>query len=253
MKISVITPVLNGEKFIRQTVESVISQSGDFDLEYIVCDGQSTDKTLDILSGYSDGITIISERDGSPQEAINKGMEIASGEVKCWLNSDDLFLPGTLQKVATAFRANVNRDWLYGRCNIIDENDKEIRKPITLYKNLIGFIYSRNMLMCENYINQPATFWRAGLWEKTQPLNPIYKAAWDYELWLKMAGESRAIHLRDTLSMFRRHASSISEQHFQRQFAEEYTIAASYGNFLHRAIHKLNQLKIIFIYKLLGS
>ena len=253
MKISVITAVLNGEKFIRQTVESVISQSGDFDLEYIVCDGQSTDKTLGILAEYGDRITVISERDGSPQEAINKGMKVASGEIKCWLNADDLYLSGTLEKVAIAFRENAGRDWLYGRCSIIDEDDKEIRKPITLYKNLIGYFYSRNMLLCENYINQPATFWRAGLWDKTQPLDPRYKAAWDYELWLKMAGESRAIHLRDTLSMFRRHASSISEQHFQQQFAEEYSIAASYGNFVHRAIHKLNQLKIVFIYKLLGS
>ena len=80
MKISVITPVLNGEKFIRQTVESVIHQQGDFELEYIVCDGESTDRTLDILAEYNDKITVISKKDNSPQEAINKGMKVASGE-----------------------------------------------------------------------------------------------------------------------------------------------------------------------------
>lgn len=252
MRISVVTPVRNGEKFIRQTVESVINQRGNFELEYIVCDGQSTDKTLDILAEYSGRIAVISKKDNSPQEAINNGMDIASGEIKCWLNADDVFLPGTLDKVVNAFRSAKSKDWLYGRCSIIDEHNNEIRKPITLYKNLIGFFYSRNMLLCENYINQPATFWRTGLWKKAMPLSPKYKAAWDYELWLKMARESKAIHLREKLSLFRRHSDSISEKHFVQQFSEEYEIAASYGNFLHRVFHKLNQIKIVAIYKMLG-
>ena len=251
MKISVITPVLNGEKFIRQTVESILNQTGNFELEYIVRDGHSVDKTLAILAEYGDKITVVSKKDGSPQEAINQGMKMATGDIKCWLNADDVYLPGTLETVVNTFQANPGKDWLYGRCAIIDENNIEIRKPITLYKNLIGYFYSRNMLLCENYINQPATFWRAKLWDEANHLNPKYKAAWDYELWMKMALKSQPIPIRETLSQFRSHDGSISENYFAQQFAEEHEISKTYGNILHRIIHKLNQLKIVAIYKIL--
>ena len=104
MKISVITPVLNGEKFIRQTVESILNQTGNFELEYIVRDGHSVDKTLAILAEYDDKITVVSKKDGSPQEAINQGMKMATGDIKCWLNADDVYLPGTLERLLILFK-----------------------------------------------------------------------------------------------------------------------------------------------------
>lgn len=252
MKISIVTPCLNSKKYIRQTIESVLSQRGDFELEYIIRDGCSTDGTLDILNEYEDRCTIISEKDGSPQEAINAGMNMAAGQIGAWLNADDIYLPGTLQKVAEAFKNNPNKQWLYGRCNIIDENNKEIRKPVTCYKNLAGYFYSKNSLLCENYVNQPATFWKMDLWHKVSGnLSSNYKAAWDYELWLKMAQKSKAIHVRKLLSSFRRHTESISENHFEKQFKEELEISKQYGNFICYLIHLISIKLRTFIYKIL--
>jgi glycosyltransferase involved in cell wall biosynthesis len=252
MKISVVTPVYNGEKYIRQTVESVLSQSGDFELEYIICDGQSTDGTLKILEEFKDRCTIISRKDGSAQAAINYGMAMATGEIGCWLNADDVFEPGTLQTVATAFQQHPESRWLYGRCRIIDENGREIRKPITAYKNILGYCYSKYVLLCENFINQPATFWRMDLWRETGHLDNKYRAAWDYELWLFMAEKSRPVHLRKLLASFRRHDDSISNNHFERQFQEELAICREHGNVLTSFIHMLNVWKIVWIYKLLS-
>jgi glycosyltransferase involved in cell wall biosynthesis len=251
IKISVVTPVLNGEKYIQHAVESVLSQGGNFELEYIVRDGLSTDRTLQILEQYKDRIRLFSQKDGSPQEAINAGMSVASGDIGCWLNADDTFEPGALQKVVDGFRKNPEKDWLYGRCSIIDENGKEIRKPITIYKNILGYFYSRNVLLCENFINQPATFWKMSLWHECNKLDHRFKAAWDYELWMMMASKSQAIPVRDYLAKFRRHHESISEQDFARQFAEELEIAKKYGNKFHCLIHKFNQVKIVAIYRLL--
>lgn len=251
MKISVVTPVYNGEKFIRQTIESVLSQQGDFELQYIIRDGASTDSTLDILAEYRDRCVIISEKDGSPQTAINRGMEMADGDIGCWLNADDIFLPGALAAVAGHFRDNPNHQWLYGQCRIIDEHNREIRRPVTWYKNLLGFNYSRNLLLCENYINQPATFWRMDLWRRANHLNPAYKAAWDYELWLKMAETARPGHIRKYLSCFRRHDSSISENNFERQFREEVAIGDAYGNPIHRFFHRIMAGKTVLVYNLL--
>ena len=251
MKISVITAVKNGEDFIRETVDSVLSQQGDFELEYIIRDGESTDKTLEILKEYENDsrITVISKKDGSPQEAINAGMAMATGEIGCWLNADDVFEPGTLQTVTDAFSKHSKLRWLYGRCRIIDEDGTEIRKPITLYKDLLGYVYSWNVLLCENFINQPATFWKMDLWRELDSLDPRHKAAWDYELWLKMAQKSRPLHIRKLFTSFRRHTSSISENHFERQFAEELAIARIYGSTIHHLIHQFNIWKIVFIYK----
>lgn len=251
MKISIVTPVRNGKRFIRQTVESVLNQQGEFELEYIVCDGQSTDGTLEILAEYPE-CTVISRKDGGPFHAINYGMDLASGDIGAWLNADDIYLPGTLAKVARCFQEHPETGWLYGNCPIIDENGREIRRPITLYKELIGFRYSYNMLLCENFINQPATFWCMSLWQELGGLNSIYKAAWDYELWLKMAQKGPAIHLHADLAAFRRHAGSISENFFEKQFAEELAIARQYGNRIHGAIHAFNAWKIVTAYKLLS-
>lgn len=252
MKISVVTPVYNGERFIRETIASVLSQQGDFELEYIICDGESTDGTLAILDEYRDRCTIVSRKDGSPQVAINNGMEMATGEIGCWLNADDVFEHGTLQRVADLFSRNPQTQWLYGRCCIIDENNREIRKPITWYKNLLGYFYSRNVLLCENFINQPATFWRMSLWRQVGRLDSQYKAAWDYELWLKMGviAPARACHAG--MARFRRHSGSISENHFVQQFQEELAIASAHGSRLHRMIHAFNAWKTVTIYKILS-
>lgn len=252
IKISVITAVLNGERYIRETVESILGQQGDFELEYIVCDGKSTDRTLSILKEYADRCTVLSRQDSSPQEAINYGMSLAAGDILAWLNADDLYVPGALQRVVEAFRANPDKLWAYGRCSIIDADGNEIRRPVTLYKNVLGYFYSRHLLLCENYINQPATFWRRQIWEAMGGLDTLHKAAFDYLLWLKMAQVSRAIAIPHYLARFRRHGESISENQFQRQFSEELTISRAYGNRIHYFIHWLNMKKITHIYNLLA-
>ena len=251
MKISIITPVYNGEKFIRRTMDSIHSQQGDFELEHIVCDGQSTDGTLDILKDYPQA-KVISRQDGGPFNAINYGMNMATGEIGAWLNADDVYLPGTLARIAAYFQEHQSCQWLYGNCPIIDAEDREIRELITCYKEMIGFFYSRNILLCENFINQPATFWRMQLWRDMGGLKSIYKAAWDYELWLKMSLRAPAHHLHCDLANFRRHEESISENFYQKQFSEELQIAGEHGNAIHRAIHKFNQWKIITAYKLMS-
>ncbi len=232
-------------------MDSIHSQKGDFELEHIVCDGQSTDGTLEILKEYP-AAKVISRRDGGPFNAINYGMNLATGEVGAWLNADDVYLPGTLEKVVRYFEKHPSCRWLYGNCPIIDKEDCEIRKSITLYKEIIGFFYSRNVLLCENFINQPATFWRMDLWRGLGGLKSEYKAAWDYELWLKMSGRAPAAHLHCDLAKFRRHEDSISENHFVRQFAEELAIAGEHGNRLHRLIHKFNQWKITTAYRMMS-
>ena len=91
-KLSIITPVFNGEKYIEQTINSVLSQTYD-NIEYIIVDGGSTDKTIQILEKYKNSVDkIIYQNDNSMYEAIQTGFNNASGNYFYWLNSDDFLL-----------------------------------------------------------------------------------------------------------------------------------------------------------------
>src|SRR5690606_33014626 len=94
--VSVVTPSYNKGKFIKETIESVLSQDYP-NIEYIVMDGGSTDETVDILKSYGDRIAWISEKDDGQADAVNKGIARARGEIIGWLNSDDTYLPGAVR------------------------------------------------------------------------------------------------------------------------------------------------------------
>jgi len=114
MKISIITPSFNHARFIRRTIDSVLSQTGDFELEYRVLDGASTDGTVEILKSYGDRLQWRSEADNGQVDAINKGLRTATGDIVGWVNSDDTLLPGALARVAAAFRAHPEAEWVHG-------------------------------------------------------------------------------------------------------------------------------------------
>ena len=92
--------------FIESTINSVLSQKGDVDVELIVVDGGSDDETVDILNKYSNNLLYISEPDNGQADAVNKGIAMSSGEIIGWLNSDDIYLDNTIKTVSDYFRTN---------------------------------------------------------------------------------------------------------------------------------------------------
>ncbi|GEM_PF-510573 len=251
--ITIITPSLNQADFIERTIHSVLSQKGDFDLEYIVIDGGSTDGTVHLLEQYGDKIKWISERDNGQSDAVRKGIAMSSGEIIGWLNSDDVYLPGTLQKMADYFTMYPACQWLYGRCRIIDDDDHEIRRWITYYKNFMMRRFSYNKLLIENFISQPAVFVKRSLIEKEGFTDPSLNYVMDYDLWLRLARTIPPGIVNDYLACFRVHDQSKSRTHYRSQFREEYLTHKKYHQrkillFLHR----LNILKITGIYSIMN-
>ncbi len=107
-RVSVVTPSFNQGRFVEQTIRSVLLQ-GCPDLEYVVVDGGSTDESVAVVRKYEAHLAHwVSERDRGQSHAINKGLARASGEVLCWLNSDDYYLPGTLRAVSEAVDAGAD-------------------------------------------------------------------------------------------------------------------------------------------------
>jgi glycosyltransferase involved in cell wall biosynthesis len=232
IKFSIITPSFNQCRYLRQTMRSILSQAGDFQLEWIVMDGGSTDGTVELLreSALSDPrIVWTSEKDAGQSDALNKGLARAQGEIIGWLNSDDLYAPGTLAAVAEAFEQHSDAQWLAGRCGIVDEEGNRIRESITRYKNRLLDRYTyRRLLGGENPISQPAVFWRRSFGEQVGPLDVTLHHAMDYDLWLRMGRISRPLIPGRELSLFRIHSTSKSGTQTAERFAEQYAVARRY-------------------------
>lgn len=253
MKISIITPSYNQVAFIEKTIQSVLNQDYK-NIEYIIMDGESTDGTINILKKYSDKIIWKSERDSGQSDAINKGLKMATGDIVTYLNSDDTYEPDTLKKVVNFFIKNPEVKWVYGKCKIIDESDKEIRKCITAYKNFLLKKYSYAKLLSENFISQPATFWKRELLNEIGYFNENEHFCMDYEYWLRIGQKYPAGVIDGYLANFRYYQNSKSGSVNKKQFQDELRIAKKYSNgkLFPVFLHKINYWKIVFIYNLLN-
>lgn len=254
MKFSIITPSFNQRPFLERTARSILSQHGDFDLEWIVIDGGSTDGTPDLLHAMEDPrLCWTSAADRGQSEAINKGMARAGGDVVAWLNSDDLYAHGALAAVAQAFDAQPAAQWLVGRCDVIDDQDRAIRSTVTQYKDRALRRYAYRRLLRENFISQPAVFWRRSFGQRVGPLDESLHYTMDYDLWLRMGRLTEPLFLDRVLAHFRLHRGSKSGQVNRRQFDEGYAVATRYfdGDRASRLMHRLNVEKIVWAYRLL--
>jgi glycosyltransferase involved in cell wall biosynthesis len=253
-KISVVMPCLDQVAFVRSAILSVVAQKGDFDVECIVVDGGSTDGTLDVLESFGERIRWVSGRDGGQSDALNKGFAMASGEVLGWLNGDDLLAPGAMQRVADEFRRRPEVRWLYGKVKIIDRDGREIRRPITAYKNRRMRTFSYRRLLVENWISQMGVFWRRSAHDEVAPLRHDLHWAMDYDFWLRLGARWPGQFVDAYLAAFRWLPSSKSGSAFERQFAEELDVARRHaaGRYPREILlHRLYAARTVLVYRLL--
>jgi glycosyltransferase involved in cell wall biosynthesis len=213
--VSIITPSNNQGKFLAETIESVISQEGDFHLDYIIVDGGSTDNSVDIIKRYDAllhtgewpikcrGINFrwMSEKDKGQTEALMKGFRMAEGEIFAWLNSDDTYMPGALHAAAAFFRDQPDTALLYGEANYCDMAGTIIGRCRTED-------FDFNKLAWFNFICQPSTFFRMDAFEAVGGLDETLHFAMDYDLWIKIGKRFSCRYLPQFFSTYRLHETS---------------------------------------------
>ncbi|MBT6004355.1 MAG: glycosyltransferase, partial [Prolixibacteraceae bacterium] len=186
-------------------------------------------------------------------DALNKGIAMSSGEIIGWLNSDDVYSPGILQNVVNQFDTNPEKQWLFGKCQMIDEDDQIARSWITSYKNHSCKNYRYTNLLTENFISQPSTFFRKSAFLKTGPIVIDQHWAMDYDLWLRLANLSEPIFVDEYLSSFRLHGESKSLNNFKLLFAEQYQIHKVFDQrWYYLFVHKVKINIILLIYRLMA-
>ncbi|MDP3110497.1 MAG: glycosyltransferase family 2 protein [Thermodesulfovibrionales bacterium] len=220
-KISIITICLNSEKFLEETILSVLNQSYK-NIEYIIIDGGSTDGTLDIMKRYGDRIDYwVSEPDKGISDAFNKGIKLATGDIIAILNSDDYYAHSdVVQRIVDLFNERPDIFLLYGKVRFIEQKTGE-----TLV--IFGEPFSLNKMKKAIITPHPAIFARKQVYETVGLFSLRHKVAMDHEYFLKATTLFVPFFLDEIITVMRR--GGMSTRNIYRAHREIYITQRSYG------------------------
>lgn len=203
--ISVITPVFNGQDFIKETIDSVLRYAAGFPVEYIVVNDGSTDSTLDILMEYHSSIKVISTANYGESSAVNEGIKSAIGELVLVLSADDPLMTAEIFRgVIDYFKQHPKAVVLYSNWQIIDEDGRVVT---TKYPGP----YSEEELIGNFHCQPgPGTFFRRNAALQIKGRSPRWKFVGDYDFWLRMSRLGNFGYRNEVLAQWRNHNASTS-------------------------------------------
>jgi glycosyltransferase involved in cell wall biosynthesis len=195
----------------------------------------------------------ISEPDRGPGDASKKGFRTATGDILCLLPADDYFTPTAFDAVTKIFARHADCKWVAGRCSMVDDTGKEIRKFITWYKNILLKHHSFSLLLTENYLSCQAVFFRKELLDEIGEYD--LTADTEYDLWIRFAEKHKLYVTDELLASFRIHYGSHTTSYtvfppkkafraVKKRYFKTHPVAVS--------IHYLNCIKIILCYSIIN-
>ncbi|OUJ73154.1 glycosyltransferase family 2 protein [Hymenobacter crusticola] len=206
-KISIITPSYNQGRYLEETIRSIVLQNYP-NYEIIIIDAGSTDSTLDVIHKYEPWITYwVSEKDRGQSHAIRKGLQIATGDIVNWINSDDIVAPGAFYAIANELDLS-NKDVLCGYCDYF----KGELENLDLRNMRMGLSSTVGDTILSHKINQPSTFFKASV-IKELDIDEQFHYTMDLDLWyryLLKTGQDRVSFSDKLLTYFRLHETSKS-------------------------------------------
>ena len=166
----------------------------------------------------------------------------------------DLLLPGSLFKVSKYFREHPEIYWVTGKCYIINCQNKQIYRFITLYKNIfLKYFRAKTILEILNFISQPATFWKKQVSQEAGVFDIGLNYTMDYDYWLRLIRHYQLGYINEYLAAFRLHESSKSGKDYQNIFAENSGVAVRYSNKFVSLLHQFHDKITVYIYSLIRN
>jgi glycosyltransferase involved in cell wall biosynthesis len=219
--VSVVTPSLNQARYLREAIDSVRAQTHS-PVEHIVVDGGSTDETLDILSEYRH-LRWTSEPDRGQSHALNKGFDLAEGEILGWLNADDTYEPVAVAQAVSAMR-DTGAALVYAdvtRVNDDGVNPRHIRSRPTFD------MWTELNLGCGIY--SPAVFFTRDALDAVGPLDESLHLTMDYDLWLRIGKRFPVGHVDAIWAVQRIHDDAKTMRHYADFWPERLTVSRRHG------------------------
>ncbi|MEN1678155.1 MAG: glycosyltransferase family 2 protein [Planctomycetota bacterium] len=228
-KITVVTPSYNQAEFLEQTIRSVLDQ-GYENLEYLVIDGGSDDGSRQVIERYADRLAHwVSEPDEGQSDAIAKGFARATGEILCWVNSDDVLLPGSLLAVADYFASHPEAETLSAGAYSIDADGEPLADWFGAYTLGVPAGYDRLRFYDQDGVFQMATFWRRSAYEAVGGLDRSLQFVMDRDLFTRLAKRRPFDTLPKFLACFRVHQAAKSTTIQPVRQAETQELLRRYG------------------------
>jgi len=183
MRFSLAMPTRNMASSVGAAARSALSQAG-VEVELLVQDACSTDGTAEVVASLDDPrVALVREPDDGQADAINRGLQRATGEILGWLNADDELEPDALATVAAVFEREPDTHLVYGRGAYFDPSGTRLR-PYDVRA------FDRRLLLTRDYILQPAAFWRRSLWERVGPLDASLDWGFDWDWFIRASRET---------------------------------------------------------------
>ena len=224
-RITVVTPSFNQGRYLDMTIRSVLDQNYP-NLEYIICDGGSTDDSVDVIKRYESRLAWWSSaKDKGQTDAINKGLRRATGQLHTFINSDDILYPGSLIAAAKAFREG--HEWVMGWAMFLEPGDGE-------FPQLPGAYIRRSDWFLSNPISQQGTFWSARLTSQLGEFREDLHFAFDYEFWMRIIFKANLMPhlLRKCMGGYRLHEASKTMSQYDKFRIEFRAVRAMYWKYL---------------------
>jgi len=217
--VSIITPSYNQGAFLEQTILSIKNQTYPA-IEHIICDG-----TPDVIRKYDGTYNLrwVSEPDNGQADAINKGFDMARGEIVTWINSDDIYVASdAVEKVVGAFRAYPAADVVTGEAVYMDPQGKWLQ-PLVQWKGRVCYEHIRYL----NRMAQPATFFRRRVIQDCR-CDPTLYYVFDWDLFIRIARKYNILPISELLAGFRIHPTSKTSVSTTRYVAEKREVIRRY-------------------------
>lgn len=212
LRVFVVTPSFNQAAYLRATIDSVLAQEYAH-LDYFVADGGSTDGSVEILRSYGDRLRWVSRPDGGQAAAVADAWAASDADVLGWLNSDDVYLPGAVERAVAGLAANPAAGMVYGDAWFVDALGERLRAYPTRR-------FDAELLRHECFVCQPAAFVRRAALDRVGMPDRALRYCMDYDLWIRLGLACEVVHLPQFLACSRVHPETKSQRELTAVFAE---------------------------------